>query len=357
MAERPLDPQVESYRRELDAAGAVPLHRLSVAEAREAELSELGPVSREPVAHVVDRLLPGAEGEVPVRIYLPEAVRPLPVLVYFFGGGWVLGSPEAVDPVCRRLANATPCAVVSVGYRRAPEHPFPAGLEDCYPATRWVAEHGSELGLDPVRLAVGGASAGGNLAAAVALLARERSGPALMFQLLVYPPLDHRADTESMQESLDPVFFGRDDVAWCWSHYLAQPGRRRQSARLAAAGARSLRAPRRARDHSRSRPASRPGRALCRAARRGRRAGGADALREHGARLLLERRPIRRSRRGADAGSFCASTCLRDVDASAGTARGPGSPSRIPTDRDPRRCCSSTSWSSSSRAGKRSILP
>ncbi len=117
----------------------VPLHRLSVAEAREAELSEPGPVSREPVAHVVDRLLPGAEGEVPVRIYLPEAVRPLPVLVYFFGGGWVLGSPEAVDPVCRRLANATPCAVVSVGYRRAPEHPFPAGLEDCYLATRWVA--------------------------------------------------------------------------------------------------------------------------------------------------------------------------------------------------------------------------
>ena len=157
MAERPLDPQVESYRRELDAAGERPLHLLSVAEAREAELSEHGPASPEPVARVVDRLLPRAEGEVPVRIYLPEAVRPLPVLVYFFGGGWVLGSPEAVDPVCRRLANATPCAVVSVGYRRAPEHPFPAGLEDCYSATRWVAEHGSELGLDPVRLAVGGA--------------------------------------------------------------------------------------------------------------------------------------------------------------------------------------------------------
>ncbi len=223
MAERPLDPQVESYRRELDAAGERPLHLLSVAEAREAELSEEGPASPEPVARVVDRLLPRAEGEVPVRLYLPETVRPLPVLVYFFGGGWVLGSPEAVDPVCRRLANATPCAVVSVGYRRAPENPFPAGLEDCYFATRWVAEHGSEHGLDPVRLAVGGASAGGNLAAAVAQLARERGGPPLVFQLLVYPPLDHRADAGSMQESLDPVFFGRDDVAWCWSHYLAEP--------------------------------------------------------------------------------------------------------------------------------------
>ena len=115
MAERPLDPQVESYRRELDAAGERPLHLLSVAEAREAELSELGPVSREPVARVVDRLLPGPDGEVPVRIYLPEAVRPLPVLVYFFGGGWVLGSaggrrsrlptPRERNPVRSRLGR------------------------------------------------------------------------------------------------------------------------------------------------------------------------------------------------------------------------------------------------------------
>jgi acetyl esterase len=221
---RRFDPQVEAYLRERQTAGARPLHELSVAEAREAELAELQSVALpESVAQVVDRVLPGPAREVPVRFYVPEAARPVPVLVYFAGGGWVLGSIAAADPVCRRLANATACAVVSVAYRRAPEHPFPAGLEDCYAATRWVAAHAAELSLDPDRLAVGGASAGGNLAAAVALLACEREGPQLAFQLLVYPPLDHRAGTSIMQEVRDPLLFGHEDVAWCWSHYLAEP--------------------------------------------------------------------------------------------------------------------------------------
>jgi acetyl esterase len=223
MTERLLHPQVEAYRRERHATGARPLHELSVAEARETESSDLFGAPAEPVAHVLDRALPGPDGEVPVRVYVPEGPRPLPVLMYFFGGGWALGSIAAVDPVCRRLANATPCAVVSVAYRLAPEHPFPAGLEDCYAATCWVAEHGAELGLDPDRLAVGGASAGGNLAAALALLAREREGPKLVLQLLVYPPLDYRADSPSITEALDPLFFGREDLAWCWSHYLVDP--------------------------------------------------------------------------------------------------------------------------------------
>ncbi|CAN5822814.1 alpha/beta hydrolase [soil metagenome] len=222
-AERRLHPQVEAYRRERHASGARPLHELSVAEARAAEQSELEPAAPEPVARVFERVVPGPGGETPVRIYVPAVDRPPPVLVYFFGGGWVLGSLAAIDPVCRRLANATPCAVVSVAYRRAHENQFPAGLEDCYAATRWVGEHGVELGLDPDRLAVGGASAGGNLAAAVALLARERKGPVLALQLLVYPPLDHRADTPSMHEALDPLLFGREDLAWCWFHYLAEP--------------------------------------------------------------------------------------------------------------------------------------
>jgi len=223
VAGRPLDPQVEAYRLERHTAGARPVHELSVAEARAAELAEPPPAPPEHVARVLERVVPGPGGEIPVRVYVPAADRPLPVLVYFFGGGWVLGSVDAVDPVCRRLANATPCAVVSVAYRRAPENPFPAGLEDCYAATCWVADHGLELDLDPDHLAVGGASAGGNLAAAVALLAREREGPAVALQLLVYPPLDHRADTPSMHEPLDPLFFGREDLAWCWSHYLAEP--------------------------------------------------------------------------------------------------------------------------------------
>jgi acetyl esterase len=115
-----------------------------------------------------------------------------------------------------------PCAVVSVAYRRAPEHRYPAALQDCYAATSWVARNGAAHGLDPSRIAVGGASAGGNLAAAVALLARERGNPQLAFQLLVYPLLDYRADTPSMKEAFDPLFFNAEDAAWCWSHYLAR---------------------------------------------------------------------------------------------------------------------------------------
>jgi acetyl esterase len=218
-----LHPQVDAIRREWLAAGVGPVHELSVAEARAAVLADLEPTEREPVAEVIDTMVPGPAGELSARFYLPQAARPLPALVYFFGGGWVLGSLETVDAVCRRLANAASCAVVSVAYRRAPENPFPAGLEDCYAATRWVAEHGAERGLEADRIAVGGASAGGNLAAAVALLALERGGPRLAFQLLVYPPLDHRAVIPSMRERQDRPFFSPEDAAWCWSHYLAEP--------------------------------------------------------------------------------------------------------------------------------------
>ena len=218
-----LHPQAETLRRERLAAGVRPLHQLSVVEARAAELAQLEPREPEHVAEVVDQTLAGPAGEIPIRVYLPDAPHPLPALVYFFGGGWMLGSLETADAVCRRLANAAACAVVSVSYRQAPENPFPAGLEDCYAATCWVAEHGAEDGLDDDRLAVGGASSGGNLAAAVALLARERCGPRLLLQLLVYPPLDHRAETASMREWPEPPFFSPEDVAWCWSHYLSDP--------------------------------------------------------------------------------------------------------------------------------------
>jgi len=220
--ELPLEPQTEALRREWISSGRLPLHELTVREARVRELAELPAGASEPVARVVDRSLPGPGGEIPIRLYLPEGGAPMPVLTYFFGGGWVLGSIEASAAICRRLANATPCAVVAVGYRRAPEHPFPAGLQDCYEATRWVVDHAHELGLDPTRVAVGGASAGGNLAAAVAQLALERNGPPLAFQLLVYPPLDFRADTPSLRAANDPFVFDREALAWCWSHYLAR---------------------------------------------------------------------------------------------------------------------------------------
>jgi acetyl esterase/lipase len=215
--------EVEELRRQWIAAGKRPVRELSASEAREAEragLEERG--EAEPVAEIVDSSLPGPGGRIPIRVYRPDSEEPLPVLVYFFGGGWVTGSLDTGDHVCRRLANSTPCAVVAVSYRRAPEHRFPAAVEDCDAATRWVAEHGAELGVDPRRLAVGGVSAGGNLAAACAQLAHARGAPGLRFQFLVYPPLDYRADTPSMRETVDPVFFDRSDIAWCWRHYLAR---------------------------------------------------------------------------------------------------------------------------------------
>ena len=219
----PLHPQVEELRRERIAAGMRPLYELSVAEARAEHLARVRAASgkAEPVAAVTDRAVPGPGGKIPIRIYLPSRTGPLPVLMYFHGGGWMLGTLESADATCRRLANATPCAVVAVQYRLAPEHRFPAALEDCHAATRWVASHAGDLGLDAGRLAVGGDSAGGNLAAAVTHLARDGGSPRLRFQLLVYPALEHRADTASMRESTDPFLFDCVSAVWCWSQYLA----------------------------------------------------------------------------------------------------------------------------------------
>jgi acetyl esterase len=219
---RRLHPQLQALRRERIDSGVRPLHELSIDEARRAEADTIRGAALEPVDAVVDRLIPGPAGRLAIRVYLPSQGDPLPVLVYFFGGGWVSGSIEASEPICRRLALATPCAVVAVGYRLAPEHRFPAAVEDCFAATRWIVDHAGELGLDAARIAVGGGSAGANLAAAVTRLALEQSGPPLVFQLLVYPPTDYRADTPSLRGNDDPLFFNGKSVAWCWSHYLTR---------------------------------------------------------------------------------------------------------------------------------------
>ena len=217
----PLDPQAHAFLEQLAAAEAPPLHELSVEDARQVIVELFGTKEApEPVGAVEDRTIPGAAGEIAVRIYTPQASGVLPILVYFHGGGWVIGNLEAYDPTCRALTNATGCMVVSVDYRLAPEHKFPAAPEDCYAATQWVAAHASTLHGDPARIAIGGDSAGGNLTAVVAQMARDRGGPALVFQLLVYPVTDYNYNTVSYTENADGYLLTKDAMEWFWNHYL-----------------------------------------------------------------------------------------------------------------------------------------
>ena len=218
-----LDPQAKAV---LDAMPPLPdFGSVDLALLRSGMVSQalLSPVAPPPVAKVVDRSIPGPAGAIPVRVYTPEGERPFPVLVYFHGGGFVLCDLDTHDRTCRSLANAAGAVVVSVDYRLAPEHRFPAAPEDCYAATQWVARSGTELGADPARIAVGGDSAGGNLAAAVALMARDRGGPALRFQLLIYPVTDFDFGTASYRENAEGYFLTTDMMKWFWSQYLADP--------------------------------------------------------------------------------------------------------------------------------------
>jgi acetyl esterase len=217
----PLDPQLQAMRDQREREHVPPLYEMSLAEARAADLASIRAGGGQPelVHEVVNLTIPGPAGELALRLYRPAAGRPLPVLLYFFGGGWVLGTIDTADGVSRNLANASGALVAVVGYRLAPEHPFPAAVDDCYAAAGWLAEHAAEIGADPTRLAVGGDSAGGNLAAAVALRARA-DGPVLAGQLLVYPNTDQLADDESMRAGDDPFLFNRHSVAWYRRHYL-----------------------------------------------------------------------------------------------------------------------------------------
>ena len=221
----PLDPELQAMRDQRERDDVPPLYAMSLADARAEDLASIraGGGEPEPVYEVAELKITGPGGELPLRLYRPASERPLPALVYFFGGGWVLGTIDTADGVCRRLANASGALVVVVGYRLAPEHPFPAAVDDCYATMRWVAEHAGEIGADPARLAVGGDSAGGNLAAGVALRARA-DGPALAGQLLVYPNTDQLADDQSMRAADDRFLFNRHSVDWYRQHYLANPG-------------------------------------------------------------------------------------------------------------------------------------
>ena len=197
-----LDPQARGLLDLLEASGRPPMWEQTPIEARRgyAALSDLAGAPDETVP-TEDRSVPGPAGDIPVRVYRPVADLPLPVVVFFHGGGWVIGDLDTHDAVCHRLAAGVPAVVVSVDYRLAPEHPFPAAVEDCDAATRWAAGHAAALGADPARLAVAGDSAGGNLAAVVARHARVAGGPPIAFQLLVYPGTDLTGSMPSHEEN------------------------------------------------------------------------------------------------------------------------------------------------------------
>jgi acetyl esterase/lipase len=187
------------------------------------QLAELRGVPRDDRVSVQDRKISGPAGapDVPVRIYLPRSgAAPRPVLVYFHGGAFCLGDLETEHARCLQICATLGLSLVSVDYRLAPEHPFPAGVEDCYAALVWAAGNVGELGGDAARLAIGGSSAGGGLAAAVALMARDRGGPALAFQLLIYPVLDDRLGTRSMRDFTDTPMWNRPNSEHMWRHYL-----------------------------------------------------------------------------------------------------------------------------------------
>lgn len=206
--------------------GGKPLNELSVPEARQATVMQI-PRRRQPVpvASVMDRTIPGPAGELPIRIYTPEGPGPFPALVYFHGGGFVVGSLASGDPTCRALCHGASCVVVSVEYRLAPEHKFPAATDDCLAATRWLAAHAAELNADPARLAVAGESSGGNLAAVTALRLRDEGGPALRGQLLIYPVADyHTPPTPSYIANADGYLLTRAMMVWFWGHYLSDAG-------------------------------------------------------------------------------------------------------------------------------------
>ena len=216
-----VDPQVRELLAGLDAAGGPRYIEMSAVDGREWFANLRRPLEL-PIGHVEDRTIPGPAGKLPVRLYTPVGATAgaLPALVFFHGGGWVIGDLESHDPVCRALANASGCKVIAVDYRLAPEHPWPAAPDDCFAAVTWVVEQAESIGVEGQHIAVGGDSAGGNLAAAVTLRARAAQAPHIAFQLLIYPALDASMSLASIGENAEGYFLEKAGMDWFYGHYI-----------------------------------------------------------------------------------------------------------------------------------------
>jgi acetyl esterase len=224
----PLDPQARTVLERVARANLPAYSQLGAAAARALYRETRGKLSAAPpeVACVTDLRATGPAGDIPVRLYRPlgsSEGEALPVLVYFHGGGWTIGDLDTHDVPCREFANLARCAVVSVDYRLAPEHKFPAAFDDAVAATHWAHAHAGALGIDASRLAVGGDSAGGNLAAAVAIAFRDTWGPRIAMQTLVYPGTDMAADTPSHAAFAEGYMLTRDAILWFKDNYLRGP--------------------------------------------------------------------------------------------------------------------------------------
>ena len=223
----PLDPQAETVIGLVKQSGLPEFWQLTPGQAREQYLLRVGKLAvREPIFRTQDRAIPGPGSELPIRIYQPRESKPgelLPVLVWFHGGGFVIGNLDTHDSACRMLANQGDCLVVAVDYRLAPESKFPAAVEDSMAALRWVALHAREVGGDPERIAVGGDSAGGNLAAVCALLARNEGYPRVAFQLLIYPCTAPEPETASHRKFAEGYVLTRNTITWFYKQYVRSP--------------------------------------------------------------------------------------------------------------------------------------
>lgn len=219
-----MDAQMKKIIKNFKASGSPPLGSLPPEQEREAFIAtnKTSGKKLEPVHKIVNRTIQGPGGNIPIRVYTySQDMERQPAIVFFHGGGFVTGNLETHDYICRTITNKAECVVVSVDYRLAPEHPFPAAVEDCYAATQWISQHATELNIDPSRIAVGGDSSGGNLATVVSYQAKQKGSPKLICQMLLYPLTQFSIDTVSRRENGKGYVLTRDALKYYRNHYLA----------------------------------------------------------------------------------------------------------------------------------------